>query len=277
MERFRRLGAAAAALIDRALFLSRLRPVRTATIDGLCFSYAHEKEFATIHRDVFGDREYRFAADSPAPLILDGGAHIGVSVLFFKRLHARARIVAFEPNPTVFSLLQRNVRQNDLADVRLVNAALAPEAGEIDFHAQRGGCRERTWGGSAARNRWLEFDPEASRTIRVPAVRLSSFLDRPVDLLKLDVEGLEAEVLAEAEPVLHRAKEIVLEFHGSSTNPANSLERLLGVLERTGFAYALEQRGEVVSLDRVDRTDPYWLIVRAHRRDHEPLPPEAPA
>jgi len=277
VERFGRSGAAAASLIDRALFRCRLRPLRTATIDGLHFSFAHEEEFATIHANVFGDREYRFAAASPDPLILDCGAHIGVGVLFFKRLYPNARIVAFEPNPAVFPILERNVRQNNLADVRLVNAAVAAEAGEIDFHAQRGSCRDRTWGGSAARNRWLELEPKKSRTIRVPAVRLSTFLDRPVDLLKLDVEGLEAEVLTEAEPALHRAREIVLEFHGSGTNPGNSLERILGVLERTGFAYALEQRGEVVPLDRVDRTDPFWLIVRARRRDLDPPGPSSPA
>lgn len=256
--------------VDRVLFRCRLKPQRRASIDGLQFAFAHEEEFISIHQNVFGDREYRFDAEGPIPFVIDGGAHIGLSVLFFKRYYPNAQIVAFEPNPDVFALLERNVRQNHLDGVRLVNAALAGAAGEIDFHAQRGTCREWTWGGSTVKNRWLELDPKASRTIRVPAVRLSEFLDRPVDLLKLDVEGLEAEVLAEAEPLLGRVQQVVLEFHGSTTNPANDLERILDLLERAGFAAAIEQRGEVVPLDRVDRTDPHWLIVRAQRGDTPP-------
>lgn len=273
MGRFERRRRAAASMVDRALFRGRLKPCRRETIGGLSFSFAHEAEFASIHRNVFVDREYRFDADTPTPFVIDGGAHIGVGVLFFKWCYPGARVVAFEPNPDVFALLERNVRRNGLTDVRLVNAALAGTTGEIDFYAQRGTCRERTWGGAAVRNRWLELDPAASRTIRVPAVRLSAYVDRPVDLLKLDVEGLEAEVLAEAEPVLHRVRSIVLEFHGSSTNPSNSLERVLGVLARSGFVSAIEQRGEVVPLDAVDRADPHWLIVRGWRPSGPPVSP----
>ena len=38
------------------------------------------------------------------------------------------------------------------------------------------------------------------------------------------------------------------------------------MLERNGFGYGMKQGTEIVTLDRVERTDPYWLIIRARRR-----------
>ncbi len=41
------------------------------------------------------------------PLIIDGGANIGMAVLYFKRNYPDARIIAFEPNPSGFELLKK--------------------------------------------------------------------------------------------------------------------------------------------------------------------------
>jgi len=252
------------AAVDARLFRYRLRRFRQATIDGMTVAFAHEEEFRRIHQNVFVDDDYRFDSATASPFILDCGAHIGLSVLAFKARYPQARIVAFEPNPAVFPLLRRNVRRNGLAEVELVNAAVAPAAGEIDFYAQRGGPRDWTWGGSGVRNRWL--DPAASRRITVPAVRLAPYVDRPVDLLKLDVEGMETSVLAGNEDVLDRVNEIVLEFHGSSTNRANRLEEVLAILDRHRFDPTVRQGARPVTPDQVERTDPFWLMIRARRR-----------
>ena len=249
--------------IDDWLHRCRIRPMRSTTIDGITFSFANGAEFSSIYRNVFVDHEYRFDAATATPFILDCGAHIGVSVLYFKALYPQATVAAFEPNPDVFELLKLNVGKNNLADVELVNAAVAGASGEIDFYTQKGSPREWTWGSAGVKNGW--HDPTACRTIRVPAVRLSSYIDREVDLLKLDVEGMEEVVLADIETALSMVKEIVIEFHGSSTNDRNSLERVLRLLELNGFGYRMKQGTEMVTLDGVERTDPYWLIVRARR------------
>lgn len=173
--------------VAAALFRCRIKPTRSATIDGMTVAFANEEEFRRIHENVFVDDDDGFEPATNAPFVLDCGAHIGLSVLSFKARHPRARIVAFEPNPAAFAFPRRNVRRNGLTDVALVNAAVAATAGKIDFYAQHGGPRDWTWGGSGVRNRWL--DPAASRRITVPTVRLAPDVDRPVDLLKLDVEG----------------------------------------------------------------------------------------
>lgn len=69
----------------------------------------------------------------PIPVIVDCGANIGFSVLYFKRLHPRARIVAFEANPRAFRLLKHNVSNNSLEQVEPLPVALSDQDGEIPF------------------------------------------------------------------------------------------------------------------------------------------------
>ena len=61
------------------------------------------------------------------------GANIGLSVLYFKRLFPACRIYAYEPDPYIFEILQRNVTEFHLTDVTLVNEAVAEFSGELGF------------------------------------------------------------------------------------------------------------------------------------------------
>jgi FkbM family methyltransferase len=241
----------------------RPSPLHESTIDGLRFTYGNRAEFKRIYADVFRNDEYAFSPATDAPRILDCGAHIGLSVLYLKRRFPKASIVAFEPNPDAFALLARNAERNALTDIELVNAALAPADGAIPFEIHRRGVRGRTWGGSGAPNPWIGWGNYLQVT--VPSVRLSTWLDRPVDLLKMDIEGMEVVVLAEAEPRLGTVRQIILEFHGTSVNPDNDLDRLLGILDRAGFAVRIKQGQRWVEPATVERTDPFWLTIYAER------------
>ena len=44
------------------------------------------------YREIFGDQVYRFIANRQDPLIIDCGANIGMSVIYFKYLYPDARI-----------------------------------------------------------------------------------------------------------------------------------------------------------------------------------------
>lgn len=238
-------------------------PRRRAVIAGRRVSYYSKRELLRIYEDVFVTQDYQFDTATRSPTILDCGAHIGLSLLYFKSRYPAAQIVAFEPNPIIFPLLTRNVEDNDLAGVTLINAAVAAIAGQIDFYVDKRGPGQWTWGGAGVRNQWLR--PGNHRTIQVPALSLASFITRDIDLLKLDVEGMEGPVLSSIAPVLHRVKEVVLEFHGSACNPANNLDRILATLARAGFSTTLRQGTGTVTPDQVARTDPFWLVLNARR------------
>jgi FkbM family methyltransferase len=230
---------------------------------GYRFFCRNREEFERICRDVFDGHEYVFNTRRRAPLIIDAGAHVGVATHYFKSRFPHARVLALEANPVTFALLRKNISHNGLDDVRVIHAALAPEAGTIPFFTSDSDEEPGAWGDSAIQQPWHEG--EATAVVQVPAVILSSLLSEPVDLLKLDIEGLETAVLEEAASRLSMVQQVILEFHGTRRNPANSISRLTGILRAAGFTPEVRQFGEEVALSEIQEDEPYWLMVRAER------------
>ncbi len=242
-----------------------VRTLKQEVIKGLHFTYVNRYEFRSTYLMTFKWRFYHFRTHTKAPLIIDCGAHIGVSLLYFKQKYPESRVIAFEANPDTFKLLEENVRENQLSGVELVQAAISDEEGTISFYVGKEDDDELTqWGDSGVQNKWNTEDGYTA--ITVPAVRLSSYIQEPVDFVKINIEGMEGIVLKDIESKLHLVKELRIEYHGSSTNPANKLEDVLALLSRHGFRYVLEQNRRVVGLTHVRRDDPYFLNIYTYRQ-----------
>lgn len=78
-------------------------------------------------------------------------------------------------------------------------------------------------------------------TVRVPAVRLSRYVSKPIDFLKLDVEGSELAVLRdlEASGAIRQMRQMVVEFHHHLCPTQDNLSECLALLERNDFGYQL--------------------------------------
>jgi FkbM family methyltransferase len=240
--------------------------VQSETIDGITFSYVNKADFDYVYSEKFKVNEYIFSAKTSIPFIIDCGANIGLSVLYFKKLYPQAKIIAFEPNPETFKLLEINVQQNNLQDVQLINAAVSDSLTELEFYVNDDNypwslsdtCVKDTYGGPAG---W--------KTIRVPAVKLSSYITQHVDLLKLDIEGMEETVLKEIEDKLGEIEEIRLEFHTHKANTINDLDRTLALLNKHGFKYAFARDRKVLSPSKVRlevaTNDAYLFMMYIHR------------
>jgi FkbM family methyltransferase len=176
--------------------------------------------FVWTYRDIFQRELYAFRARSERPYIIDGGANIGLSVLYFKRLYPLAEIVAFEPDPYIFGLLEQNLRSHGHDDVRLERRALWSSETRLSFHG------DGADGGRVGRE-------EAGGTA-VQAVRLPPYLDRHVDLLKLDIEGAETEVLGDCREALDKVERLYLEYHSTVGQP-QTLHVVLEILASAGF------------------------------------------
>ncbi len=205
-------------------------------------SFDNSVEFHRIKREVFGAHTYFFESTSPRLRIIDGGAHIGLTTLYFKQLYPQAEIIALEPNPQVFKLLNENVFQNDLKQVETRCAALSDSEGELEFHVDAKGEWYST--GSIQKGAWT--GEEDTKAIQVPAISLGKLLDRPTQLVKLDVEGAEQKVLLAAGEKLRQVGELLIEFHPT---PNQSLGELLDFLAALNFQIRLEKRGKTVKSD----------------------------
>jgi FkbM family methyltransferase len=191
--------------------------------------------FATLFEELYVAEVYYFSTSSPEPLIVDCGSNIGLSVLYFKRLYPKAKVIAFEPDNETFGMLELNVRANNLTGVTLVKKALYDSVGSVPFYVspeQPGMLVQSTRKENLA----------SSRVTSVETEMLSTYLTEPVDFLKMDIEGAEDQVLKDLNETgkLALVREIVLEYHHHLTPREDKLGVFLKTLEQTNFGYQLK-------------------------------------
>ncbi len=179
--------------------------------------------------DIFVDGSLDFQSSTAAPRILDCGANVGLASLYFKRRYPAARITAFEADPAIAALLEGNLRRNGAADVEVRRAAVWTGDGDVSFRAEGADAGAIDGVGLSGRG----------AVVRVAAVRLADVIaQEPVDLLKLDVEGAEAAVLADCELVLSGVRALILDLH--EFDPARrQAPVVLDCLRAAGFDYSV--------------------------------------
>lgn len=185
-----------------------------------------------LYREVFARQYYYFRAKKAAPVILDCGANAGMASLYFKWLYPKSRVLAFEPDPGTFRLLQENISRNNL-DVETYNCALWDQDTQVDFYvdpANPGGLLMST-----------DKSRAKGEPIKVAAKKLSEFIDSNVDFLKLDVEGAEHRVMCDLlqSGKLKAIQQMVIEYHHRLGQQKSSLGAFLSMLERAGFEYQI--------------------------------------
>lgn len=235
-------------------------------------SYLNETELDEMLNELYKKNYYQLDISKSDPVIFDVGALIGETVLYFKDQFPKSKITAFEPSPRSFALLKRNVTQNKLTKIRLVNAAVAGKSGKMNFYTSK--FNKDPWGrgDSLKENRFN--NKQKSKIVQVSAIRLSRYINSPIDLLKLDIEGAETEVIQEIEPKLSFIRNIILEFHASIYNPENKLSTILKILHRNNFKtkffisqWPIPEIGVNIVLDILPilKIDEFWLRIYAKR------------
>jgi len=196
--------------------------------------------------EVFARQIYAFSTDNPAPFIIDCGSNIGVTLLFLKKMYPQAHIIGFEPGKAAFNVLLKNIKDNGLADVEVYNKALSNNDGTISFFTNKGnqGC---------TRMNMMHNDFGCTERESVECVRLSHYITKPVDFLKIDVEGAEGLILEDLAQSgkLALVKRMAIEYHHHLfNNREDKLAAFLKLLEDNNFGYQL-------SVDDADAKTPY--------------------
>ena len=170
---------------------------------------------------------YNFTAKNPEPYVIDGGAHIGSFSLFAKMKYPNVKVVGFEPEDNSWRFLQQNVPSHLNPNIKFVKAGLFGYDGEIAFESDN--CD-----GSTIKS--------SNSNTKIDVCRLSQYIDRPVDFMKLNIEGAELEVFVELGDKLKLIDELCIEYHGFP-EVGQRLHLILEILDRYGFRYVVHDLG----------------------------------
>ncbi len=78
---------------------------KTITLNNRKFKITDSASFVAMYLDIFGHEGYKFETKKLEPYIIDCGANIGLSLIYFNQLYPNAKIIAFEPDPKLFENL----------------------------------------------------------------------------------------------------------------------------------------------------------------------------
>ncbi|MET7637140.1 FkbM family methyltransferase [Streptomyces sp. NPDC005438] len=204
-----------------------------------------------IYDEIFEQGCYDALELPDNPLVFDIGGNIGMFALFIKDRYPGAEVISFEPMPDSVEVFHKNMDLHGLANVTLHQTALGSEPeSDVTF------SYFPMLPANSTRYPEIKELPKAQMAEKVDQVlvdqiyyakdvtadvrRLSSFLpdDREVDLLKVDVEGAEADVLLGVDASqwarIRRAIVEVADLDGQ-------LERVCDILRTAGFEVTPER------------------------------------
>jgi FkbM family methyltransferase len=162
-----------------------------------------------------------FQVLKPGAVVVDVGANIGThTVALAKHVTATGAVFAFEPQRLTFQLLCANVALNALINVKCVNAAVSDVRGEV-LIPTIDPTRAANFGGLKS-----EGHAEGDRT---DAVRIDELQLARCHLIKIDVEGLEARVLAGAQQTIARFRPVLFVENNTEQGSPAILETLDGL------------------------------------------------
>lgn len=196
------------------------------------FQYVDYASFLSTKKELFEENIYEFKSEKQIPFIIDCGANIGLSILFFKKLYPNSRILAFEPDRKLYDAIIENVNTYNLQNIELINKALWDEITTLKFYSEGadGGRIENI----------SEF--EENKIIEIATDKLSNYINEEIDFLKIDIEGAETKVLKECKDKLHLVKNIFIEYH-SFIDSKQTLDEILYILTNSGFRYYISSIG----------------------------------
>lgn len=164
---------------------------------------------ASTFEKIFVWNDYDLDYPPAVKTVIDAGANIGLSAIYFATRFPEAKVLAIEPQMENFQLLERNTRH--YPQVLPLHAALW--------------SNDTTLGLSNPDDRVdsYQYSPDAAVEM-VPAFNMTSVLSRfemsRVDVVKIDIEGAETEVFARKPEWVDRVGMFIIELHGAAAREA---------------------------------------------------------
>jgi FkbM family methyltransferase len=182
-----------------------------------------------IFKQVIIGLEYDIKLNFEPKIIVDCGANIGMSTLFFKRKYRNSQIISIEPDKDNYELLQKNI--TNIEGVYPINKALWNHSNGVKLMLNESQDSHSAIDSS-------DFD---TQTITIEEI-LDRYSFEKIDILKIDIEGGEFELFKENCAWLEKIKVIVIELH-DRIKPGCT-RRFFKSIDR--FDYKMVIRGELI-------------------------------
>jgi FkbM family methyltransferase len=197
------------------------------------------------------------------PVIVEAGALYGNETLRAAQIWPKARVIAFEPNPHAFLKLRKNVLESGSQNIEIHNLALSNHNGSAPFYicyGMRGEDPVFEYASSL-----LHLTPEMQvyckgPQVQVPCVILDDWCEQNeidhVDLLRIELEGMELAVLKSSPDLLNTVKVIYVKtFNHPHRVGMAQYHELKAFLEKSRFVllshwYQTEITGHAIFLSR---------------------------
>ena len=144
---------------------------------------------------------------TPQTCFFDIGANLGFYTVFVAKLCPEGSIHAFELDPDLISEIQRNVELNTLSSVRIICGGAWHESSQfLFFEPEQLGYKSTNM---------ISLNG-ASMFVGVPSIRIDDYCNHQgvqPDVVKVDVEGAEAQVLRGMTQALGKVNVLLLELH----------------------------------------------------------------
>lgn len=169
------------------------------------------RPLTTTDYDIAWQIYWRGDYESPRSLenvrkVVDLGANVGYSCLYWCQRYPACRVTALEPHPVHVNIMQGNLAQNNVLDrVHVVAAA----AGSSQRHSYLTDARTS----STVTDQASDFEISVVDIFQQPDVA------GPIDILKIDIEGGEYELLSDPRFEELDVRTLVLEWHNTPEYP----------------------------------------------------------
>jgi len=157
-----------------------------------------------IFRQIFITNDCRIPVKIKPKLIIDGGANVGYSSLWFMNKYPGAKIMAIEPEESNYKVLEKNVKGWE--NIVPIKAGMWHK--NVFLKIVDDGSGE--WG---FRTEEVDSLEEGSiKAITIDEILKLSGCDK-IDILKIDIEGAEKELFSENYSWLNKVNILVIELH----------------------------------------------------------------
>ena len=165
-----------------------------------------------VFDQIFVDREYRCLDQIKSPkFVVDCGANVGYSSVYFLSKYPDCFVIAVEPDANNFAILEKNLSPYQ-GRYNAIRAALWPRAEKLQFNSSFGDVGQE-WARRLEKATLGVQVSEDIKTVDIAMLIDFSRFDR-VSILKIDIEGAEAELFSSSIEWLDLVDNIVIELHG---------------------------------------------------------------